>query len=956
MIFKEFLWFIEAVDPAVRDAILSSKWPYAKEKIELAAKELDKEYEGKPSPSKKDAFKFIHQVLGHERLRRLPAAPENEKLKKYHDMMIKRQITVPEYKLAQKYIDNPALDEVMTALRKLIKDKVITFAFKTQPEIVYDKKIIRDFKSLNQILSNIHYIQNRQNQQQVTPDEQKDMEEYADPALLAVSNASDLVYHVPADPATGKKDIYVFKGDDPLKCRLMGKGQSWCIASSRSVHHYFDYRHGNGQTQYFIFDYNKPANDPARYVNPGVAPQEGDDFYDDVDEPYEEWVDKDNNPNEIKGYASVDEYKKYLKSMGVPLNIFTADPHTPFEKKLFDLVKTNNWQEAYTDPKMWNFYWQIADQLPDLGFKLLNDDQKFNFLRYKFRSLTENQQKYIFDFYRSNPKKFWEWADDIMYGQPAANFMETVKQFIPKTNNINGEAAFLQEWLDQTKNHVPLSFSIYLLKNLGEAGVQMTDKNIDKVKNIFAMPPYFAATGKMPDHFLDMLKDVSQSGLSLFFKHMFQDYNGNDNYIDIFGKIPEKYYQEAIGTHGPPLEIEYLAGVTDNPVWFKDMQSIQKLEKIFREKIASGNFARIYPKSIFNYMPHQTYKEFKHVLNDESLPEDVRDYIAAHLSKDALKSMAIGTTSIHGTEPDILKRRSEEMQKQTRYLLRMLEQKWDKLDMIDLSEILQSHNNKRDLLRFYKQKGVNLEDLFNNADQIKRFIQQVSSTASTWGDQAEALEELGPEIINWLPQRQLLDMITSKDYRGTAYIGSPSVRNTLASLIKITPEIANELLYNGLAYASDKTLEKIKKGPYYDIIRNLDSKAKSDFINYRLNHRMPIILFDKNDLHKIDGNDLLRILDNRDFDTSLIDDVNKERLKALLQFPMPKHIALSTPLMKLFPFLTEQEIKDMIPNLLKTHGPLAVSKPFFWSKSKLPKSLIDDLPEEIKKYMELKYH
>lgn len=76
--------------------------------------------------------------------------------------------------------------------------------------------------------------------------------------------------------------------------------------------YYFQYRHEHKQTQYFIFDTNKSEDDPARMVNPGVAPEDE----------YSEWVDLKNNHTDdkngngfgVSGYSSIEEYKKYLSS------------------------------------------------------------------------------------------------------------------------------------------------------------------------------------------------------------------------------------------------------------------------------------------------------------------------------------------------------------------------------------------------------------------------------------------------------------------------------------------------------------------------------------------------------------------------------------------------------------------------------------------------------------------
>jgi hypothetical protein len=82
------------------------------------------------------------------------------------------------------------------------------------------------------------------------------------------------------------------------------------VSQTSNTHHFFRYRLENGQTQYFIFDTNKSANDTARRVNPGVAPEGN----------YSEWVDMKNEHKDdpdgngfgINGYQSINQYKEYL--------------------------------------------------------------------------------------------------------------------------------------------------------------------------------------------------------------------------------------------------------------------------------------------------------------------------------------------------------------------------------------------------------------------------------------------------------------------------------------------------------------------------------------------------------------------------------------------------------------------------------------------------------------------
>lgn len=144
--------------------------------------------------------------------------------------------------------------------------------------------------------------------------------------------------------------IWIYKGTDPTMCRLYGKGSTWCIASSTSTQHYFNYRIEHGQMQYFVFDTNKSKDDPARKTNPGVAaPGE-----------YSEWVDMRNTHAQdpetdydtgfgINGYSSINDYKKYLAGkLGMTVEkldqVMKPEPVTDEEKRLHRYLK--DYEEA----------------------------------------------------------------------------------------------------------------------------------------------------------------------------------------------------------------------------------------------------------------------------------------------------------------------------------------------------------------------------------------------------------------------------------------------------------------------------------------------------------------------------------------------------------------------------------------------------------------------------------
>ena len=275
---------------------------------------------------------------------------------------------------------------MMTKLREFISNNKIILSFDTKPKIKFKGEVLDDYNNFNQFMSIIHSIEGQL--------ADFNIDKYQNPALLEMQSKADLV-------AQGD-NIWVFKGDDPIKCRMMGKGQVWCISSSTSVQNYFDYRHTYGQTQYFIFDFNKAPNDPARYVNPGVAPEGK----------YSEWVDRRNiHPADpdgvafgINGYNSLKEYLAYLKSKGIDTSVFKAEEITPYEMMLRSYVNGHAFEAARNHPDerktkdgipyMFYFYLKIINQLTDDQFDSLSNIEKNEYLLGK-ETITENQVKYI---------------------------------------------------------------------------------------------------------------------------------------------------------------------------------------------------------------------------------------------------------------------------------------------------------------------------------------------------------------------------------------------------------------------------------------------------------------------------------------------------------------------------------------------------------------------------------
>lgn len=304
--------------------------------------------------------------------------PKDPFLQNYYNLLQNNKISKAEYNVvkyfAEKNINQNLLKSIMDSLRKLIQEGKIDLNLANNIPTIINKKTNQVFKSTDftTFSGYIHAIETQDITQTSDPN-------LADPVFLEISHKERLV----AKSQDGK--IWVFKATSPLECRAMGKGQGWCIASSSSTKWYFHYRHEYGQTQYFIFDFNKDKNDPARYVNPGVAPEDE----------YSEWVDSNNDVEEdengngfgINGYATLEDYLQYLEKNGIPKNTFKADPITKEEESLKNLIddyndgskqkRNNTFEEVKENPDLINQFLQLIERyLDEDHFNQLSDRQK----------------------------------------------------------------------------------------------------------------------------------------------------------------------------------------------------------------------------------------------------------------------------------------------------------------------------------------------------------------------------------------------------------------------------------------------------------------------------------------------------------------------------------------------------------------------------------------------------
>ena len=417
MRFKYWLHLQEAIDQNTEKALLQQK---------VDAKELnDFINQLKIQPEfidTRSAFVKLQEKFPIQKKEKFSIeAPIDPFFKEYYDQLSSKQITKPEYDslLFFSKENRGLLSEMMQSLRNLIQQRKIDLIFNNNiPTIVYRNESIsnKDFTKFN---ATLHGIEG----QNTTNTSNKNL---ADPFFLEVSHKEKLVAKNPDGT------IWVFKATGPLDCRLMGKGQSWCISSSSSAQWYFNYRHDHGQTQYFIFDFNKGENDPARYVNPGVAP-EGE---------YSEWVDTRNSHDDINGYSSVQDYKDYLEDNGIDVGVFVADPLTKEEELLKKSSENYKWSSSSEKDKIFQEFKE--GQYKELFDKFIESMSFLDvgLLEDHFNQLSDQQKK----LYLSN-----------VGGEGLGYLLETSSEPIEMLNQI---LPFVKDKLDSDMVNILINVSL----------------------------------------------------------------------------------------------------------------------------------------------------------------------------------------------------------------------------------------------------------------------------------------------------------------------------------------------------------------------------------------------------------------------------------------------------------------------------------------------------------------
>jgi hypothetical protein len=408
------IWFVlsETLDDMTKGALEKYQAP----KDELAA--FIKELEDEPDLiDRKAAFARLAQRFPP--IKQKPVKQEDGRIKLYKDKLNANQITKPEFDTFMLFIGESNKDlvtEAMNLLRRFVSNDIITLEVKNNKIYITKDNETKEFSDFTRFESELHSIEGSLTQY-------KQKSGMFDPIIGEKKYRNNLV-------AKGE-NVWVFKGDAPDLCRVFGKNQKWCISSSSSVTHWFNYRINFHQTQYFVFDFNKDENDPARYVNPGVAPKEK----------YSEWVDARNEHSTdpenreshvgINGYTSINQYKRYLVSKGIPESIWTTTAPDVWENDLKYYIERKDFDYAKKDPdpRVFPIYLKIVNNIEDDDFNTLTDEQKKEFVFGKVQELTYEQLEFA-----KNTSGYFNSLDlknKIIFAGKTKN-QELIMQFIEK--------------------------------------------------------------------------------------------------------------------------------------------------------------------------------------------------------------------------------------------------------------------------------------------------------------------------------------------------------------------------------------------------------------------------------------------------------------------------------------------------------------------------------------------
>ncbi len=477
MRFKYWFYINEAIDPKDKNDVLNSKL-YKNEKDQSIKDKLNQllanlEADEK-AYNKGEIFNKIQEIIPKIATKK---ETDDAQTKLYKDKLERKEITQPEldaYILFKK--ENKAeLQEMMNLLRNFISKNLITIEIKENKAFITRNNVTKQFSDLGRFMSELHAIESSLEIYKQKPG-------MFNPIAEELNHANNLV-------AKGD-NVWVFKGSKPDVCRILGKNQKWCIASTSSATHWFNYRFNYGQTQYFVFDFNKAEDDPARYVNPGVA-QKGD---------YSEWVDARNqheeDPNDpnsevgINGYNSIEEYKDYLASKGIPKSIWVTTEPEEWEKRLKYYINTYDIDGAKEDknPEVFPIFLKVVDNLKGSLFDELTKEEKEMFLLGRIKGLTKEQLLYALNpenkFKKTYLNSLQIDTDDDQFVKKAAEIgnLEFIKFLVGKGAEVSTDAL----------NYAVISNDTEIIKYVYE----VTEKNRSNFQSILDQSLKLAISNK----------------------------------------------------------------------------------------------------------------------------------------------------------------------------------------------------------------------------------------------------------------------------------------------------------------------------------------------------------------------------------------------------------------------------------------------------------------------------
>ncbi len=576
MRFKEFLYLFEALTPEVREVLAKARFPVAQDILAAAIKELEDAAEIYKTPA--DGIKALRDKLGLGAAKEKQpkgeqiAEPTDPKLKPFYQAYKEKKLTVPEYKTAVFFKDEDPnlLKQTLNELRELIATNQINYTFTDQPVITFRDANVTNYKNLSDFAARIHDIQAR-----IKDPAPAGFEAFRDPSTVELEKPGLQVWPPPNQKGPNESKIWIFKGDDFMKCKYFGGGVDWCV--TKSPLNYWDYR-DKGQTQYFLYDFNKKPDDPARFTNPGVS--------EDLRE--SEWVDLRNSPHDdkngvsfgIKGYETLEDYKKYLQEKGIPVDkILTAEP--PTEEELFVKKAVRNSEGIYADQYLPHLR-KMSKNAVLLFLSLLDSSGSF-LSEQGFRSLSpEEKEAYIITPAR-NPKTDWE-------REYLANISrKQAREYLDDTKKIERDAALalrydnklpeklVKDYINTPKisrqYHNPdpdsidnstLLKSFALARKLGyTANEQINDQIIDLFyRDMLENGPYDTSTTLLP---LLMPENQSVAAEKLLAKSLLKNKDKllkmNPNFLrSIYGHNPHNSYIQTL-SH---LQSDLWSNLTDN--------------------------------------------------------------------------------------------------------------------------------------------------------------------------------------------------------------------------------------------------------------------------------------------------------------------------------------------------------------------------------------------------------